>query len=269
MALSLSNLVRKSADKPPLIIIYGRGKMGKTTLASEFPSPIFIQTEDGAGDIEVTSFKAEPLTKFGEVMEAMEALASEEHEFRTLVVDSVTQLEPLVWKEVCDRHNWDSIEAPGYGKGYIEADPIWREFLSACAYLRDAKGMTVILIAHETVETFSDPERDDYSRYKMRLHKRAEAMLRERVDIVGFLNTVVTLDKQKSGFGKETAKAKGSGQRALNLSPRPTFEAGNRYSMPDKVLINPGAGYAALAPHMPGHREQPKPASTKSAAKAA
>ena len=102
--------------------------------------------------------------------------------------------------------------------------------------------------------TLSDPEREDYSRYKMRLHKRAEAMIREWADVVGFLNMAVTVAKAKSGFGKETAKAKGSGQRVLNLSPRPTFEAGNRYNMPDQILINPGEGYAALAPYLPGHR---------------
>lgn len=266
MALSLSNLVTKTNDKPPIMVIYGRGKMGKTTLASEFPNPIFIQTEDGAGDISVTTFKDEPLASYGEVNEALVALASEEHDFKTLVVDSITQLEPLIWRETCERNNWNSIEDPGYGKGYIEADTVWRDFLKAATWLRDHKGMTVILIAHEVVETFSDPEREDYSRYKMRLHKRAEAMIRERADIVGFMNTVVMIDKQKGGFGKEATKAKGSGQRQLNLAPRPTFEAGNRYSMPDRILINSGEGYAALAPHMPGHRETKK--STK-AAKAA
>lgn len=254
MALSLNNLVRKKADKPPIMVIYGRGKMGKTTLASEFPDPIFIQTEDGGGNLEITSFKDEPLGKFSEVLEALTALASEDHEFKTLVVDSVTQMEPLIWAEACQRNNWSSIEDPGYGKGYIEADAIWREFLMACTWLRDNKNMTVILIAHEIVEMFSDPEREDYSRYKMRLHKRAEAMVRERADIVGFINQVVALDKGKTG--KDAPKAKGSGQRALNLAPRPTFEAGNRYDMPAQILINQGQGFAALAPYLPTHNAE-------------
>jgi hypothetical protein len=252
MAISLQNLVRKKADKPPLIVLYGRGKMGKTTLASEFPNPIFIQTEDGAGSIELTSFSDGPITNFADVDAALTELATEDHDFRTLVVDSVTQLEPLVWQETCRREGWKSIEDPGYGKGYLEADTIWREFLSACTWLRDHKSMAVILIGHEVVETFSDPEREDYSRYKLRLHKRAEALIRERADIVGFLNMAVSLDKTKGGFNKETVKAKGSGQRQLNLAPRPTFEAGNRYGMPDRILVNEGEGFAALVPHMPG-----------------
>lgn len=250
MAISLQNLVRKKADKPPLIAIYGRGKMGKTTLASEFPDPIFIQTEDGAGAIELTSFTDGPMSSYAEVDKALEELATEDHAFKTLVVDSVTQLEPLIWAETCARNKWGSIEDPGYGKGYLAADEIWREFLNACAWLRDNKRMCIILVGHEIVESFSDPEREDYNRYKLRLHKRAEAFLRERVDIVGFLNQTVTLDKGKKG--DQRAVAGGSGQRQLNLAPRPTFEAGNRYGMPDKILINPGEGFAALAPHMPG-----------------
>lgn len=258
MAISLQNLVRKKADKPPLIAIYGRGKMGKTTLASEFPDPIFIQTEDGAGAIELTSFTDGPMSSYAEVDKALEELATEDHAFKTLVVDSVTQLEPLIWAETCARNKWGSIEDPGYGKGYLAADEIWREFLNACAWLRDNKRMCIILVGHEIVESFSDPEREDYNRYKLRLHKRAEAFLRERVDIVGFLNQTVTLDKGKKG--DQRAVAGGSGQRQLNLAPRPTFEAGNRYGMPDKILINPGESFAALAPHMPGFSGEPKAA---------
>lgn len=260
MAISLQNLHRKTADKPPIMVIYGRGKMGKTTLASEFPEPIFLQTEDGAGAIELTSFSEGAITDWADVDTALEQLATEDHAFKTLVIDSVTQLEPLVWAETCKRNNWKSIEDPGYGKGYLEADAVWREFLAAITYLRDKKGMAIVMIGHEVVETFSDPEREDYNRYKMRLHKRAEALLREQSDIVAFLNQAVSIDKQKGGFNKETTKAKGSGQRQINLSPRPTFEAGNRYGMPDKILINEGEGFAALAPHMPGFSGSPKAA---------
>lgn len=252
MALSIANLVRKTPDKPPKIAIYGPGGIGKTTLASEFPDAIFIQTEDGAGSLELTSFSDRPLETFAEVNEALVALATEDHAFRTVVVDSVTRLEPLVWAETCRRNNWPSIEHPGYGRGYTEADAVWREFLSACTWLRDNRRMNVVLIGHEAVQSFSDPTTESYNRYVMRLHKRAEALIREDVDVLGFLNQVTTISKEKGGFNKETAKAKGGGQVAMNLTPRPAFQAKNRFGMPDRILINSGQGYAELAKYLPG-----------------
>lgn len=257
MAISLSNLVRKRSDKPPKIAIYGPGGIGKTTLASEFPNPIFIQTEDGAGALEVTSFSEGPITTWADVDAALQELATEEHAFKTLVVDSVTRLEGLIWAETCQRHGWKSIEDPGYGKGYVEADVVWREFLAACSWLRDNKRMAIVFLGHEAVQAFSDPVTDSYDRYTMRLHKRAEALIREDVDVLGFLNQVTTINREKAGFNKETSKARGSGQRALNLAPRPAFQAKNRYGMPDTVLINEGEGFAVLADHMPGFAGEP------------
>lgn len=251
MALSLDNLVKKRADKPPRMVIYGVPGVGKTTLAAEFPSPIFLQTEEGAGALELTTFQAEPFRSFAEVEEAIVLLFEGEHAFRTVVIDSLDWLEPLVWAEACRRNGWASIEEPGYGKGYIETDAVWRHLLKGLDALRQHRGMNVVMLAHEQIKTFADPERESYDTYQLRLHRRAADILTEFADVIGFMNFSISIEKEKAGF-KATAKAKGSGQRMLHLSQRPSFVAKNRYGMPDSIMINPGAGYAALAPHLPG-----------------
>lgn len=267
MALSINNLVRKDQPKLPIMCIYGTGGMGKTTLASEFPNPIFIQTEDGANGLGVMSFSDGPILKYSDVDEALTSLATEDHDFKTLVVDSVTRLEALVWAETCARQDppWKSIEDPGYGKGYIEADAIWAEFMSACAWLRDNKGMTIVLLGHEGVQSFQDPTNDSYDRYVMRIHKRAEAFIREQCDAMGFMNQITNIAKEAKAFGKKddyVAKGRGSGQRALNFSPRPAFMAKQRpgYNFPDMLLINAGTGFDALAPYLPTHNQPTKQA---------
>lgn len=260
MALSLEQLSRKASPKPPKVAIYGPGGSGKTTLASEFPSPFFLMTEDGAGVLDITTFSDEAgrpklMTTFGEVMDGLEVLAEGGHEFRTLVVDSVTRMEPLVWAEAVTRLGWTDIERDGdgktgFGKGYVMANQIWREFLRACTFLRDRLDMAIVLIGHEIVTKFDDPSSDSYDRYSMRLHKGAEALIREDVDVLGFINQITMIQKEKAGF-KETVKARGSGQRAIHVEPRPAFQAKNRYGMPGQILINPGEGFAALAAYLP------------------
>jgi hypothetical protein len=257
MALSLKDLRQRTVEKPPIMAIYGPGGIGKTTLAAQFPDAVFLQTEDGGGDLTLTTFSDGPLPNLIAVNEALDALASEDHKYRTLVVDSVTRLEPMIWEEACRRNKWGSIEEPGYGKGYVEADAVWREFLTAMEWLRNNKAMTIILIGHEAVDSFADPTTDSYSRYTMRLHKRAEALVREAVDVLGFMNQVTTIRKEAKAFGKKddyVAKAAGGGQVALSIAPRPAFQAKCRYDAPPQVLINKGQGYAALAPYLPGHR---------------
>ena len=254
MALSLSNLVRAKSDKPPRIVIYGVPGIGKTSLAAEFPDPIFIQTEEGAGNLELTTFADGPLTSAAEVDEAIELLLTGDHKFRTVVLDSLDWFEPMLWAAVCKRNKWTTIEDAGYGKGYVELDADWRYFLGRINALRDQRGMTVIMLAHEEIKSFSDPERDSYDRYRLRLHKRAAEMVVEHADVVGFMNYVTTIRKEKAGYNKETAKASGAGLRTLYLTERPAFTAKNRFDMPDSILVKRGEGYAALAPYLPGHR---------------
>ncbi len=119
MAISLAQLTRANAPKPPRILIHGVAGVGKTTFASEANKPVFVQTEDGLGTLASAHF---PLARtYEEVIEALAALYTEPHDFKTVVIDSVDWLEPLVWAKACRDNGWASIEDAGYGKGYVAA----------------------------------------------------------------------------------------------------------------------------------------------------
>ncbi|MEM1346528.1 MAG: ATP-binding protein, partial [Pseudomonadota bacterium] len=255
MAISLDTLVRKRADKPPRLLIYGVPKIGKTSFAAEFPAPIFIQTEEGAGDLDVTTFSEQPLGSFDEVCQAIEALYTGEHGFETVVLDSLDWLEPLVWRETCAQNKWASIEAPGYGRGYVEADKHWRFVLDGLNALRE-RGMSVVLIAHSMVKTHQDPTTEAYDRYEIKLHKRASAMVVETVDVIGFLNYSVAAAKEEQGANKGRVRGTGSGQRVLFLDERPAFIAGSRFETPSQLPLHRGQMFGALAPYLPVHRDR-------------
>ena len=245
MAISLQQLNRASSPKPPRILIHGVAGVGKTTFAAHAQQPVVIQTEDGLGTLPVAHF---PLARtYEDVLDALAALYSESHEFQTVVIDSVDWLEPLIWAKACRDNGWASIEDAGYGKGYVAALSLWRQYIDGLNALRDDRGMTVIQIAHTDIKRFDSPEHDPYDRYVIKLHTRAAALLQEHSDVVLFANYRISTTKADVGFNKKVNRALGSGERVIHTAERPAFLAKNRYGMPDTVPLD----WASFAEAMP------------------
>jgi hypothetical protein len=236
MAISLASLRRSTALQPPRILMHGVAGIGKSTFAAKADAPVFITTEDGLGKLQVPHF---PLaTSYADVSEALEALRTEEHDFRTVVIDSVDWLEPLIWAEACKRNNWPTIEFPGFGKGYAEAVNIWREYIDKLNALRDEKGMAVLQIAHTDIKRFDSPEHEPYDRYIIKLQARAAALLQEHSDVVLFANYQISITKADVGFSKKVARALGTGKRVMHTEERPAFLAKNRYELPETLPLD-------------------------------
>jgi hypothetical protein len=251
MAISINSIQRRTQPKPPRITIFGVAGIGKTSLGASAPNPVFLQTEDGLSSIDAPSFGV--LRTFEEILEAIGVLAMEEHDYQTVVLDSLDWLEPQIAAYTAAQNGWANLETPGYGKGYVAALENWRLLFDGMNTLRDERAMTIIMIAHSKIVKFDAPDTEPYSRYVLKLHDRVTALVSEHSDIVAFANYRTIIAKTEAGFGKKVARGVGSGERLLHLEERPSFTAKQRYHLPDTIALD----WPSLAAGIPYFNQQP------------
>lgn len=246
----LSQVQRGRQPMPPRLVVYGTEGVGKSTFASQAPSPVFVPTEDGLSEIDCDRF---PLaTSFDEVLAALTDLHSEKHDYQTVALDSLDWLERLIFDALCRQHNVSCIEKVdgGYARGYTHALGYWRQILDALNRLRVDRRMVVICIAHAKVEKFEDPESSAYDRYSPRLNKHASALVCEWSDAVLFATRKFRTQSEDKGFNRKrtiaTALGKDGGERILRCVGGPSCIAKNRYSIAEELPLSWPAFMSAL-----------------------
>ncbi len=231
----LDHVTKGKLSVPDCVVIYGVDGIGKTTFAAAAPDCIFLGPEKGTANQDVSRLPT--VKSYNDVLINLQALQEDSHAYKSLAVDSLDWLEPLVWDKVCVDAGATNIEAAygGYGKGYVAANKIWIDFMSRLTQLRDSKGMNIILIAHCQVKVFNDPQTNStYDRYQLKLNDKASALFREYVDSVLFANWETYTKEEK---GKKT-KAMGDGTRLMYTERRPGYDAKSRYSLPPTLPLD-------------------------------
>lgn len=263
MAVSLASVARGVRIKAPKVVMYGVGGIGKTTFGAGSRNPIFIFLEEGQGFLDVPRFeivKGDPIVRsYPEVIECLTALWNEEHDYGTVVIDTLDVLEPLIWKYTAEKWNKQTIEEFGYGKGYGYACEQARTMLQWLDRLRTDKGMAIVLLCHCETVKFESPESQSFDRYDLALHKRLTAEVDHWADCVLFANYREYVVRDDEGFNRERARGVGVGERVLYCERRPHFRAKNRYGLPPEIDLS----WAAFESSIAAPTEQPQPKKTK------
>jgi len=238
--MTIGSIVRTPRSDPMRCLVHGVEKIGKTTFAASAPSPIFICPEDGIPQSlgAVPHFPAPPDGwLWQDVLDAIRALAVGEHDYKTLIVDTLDWLEPLLWRDICQKNKVESLEevGGGYGRGFAAAVDGWRIFLADLERLRHARGMHVILLAHSWIKAFKDPESEGWDRYELKINNKAAGVVKEWCDAILFAKFEEFANKDA-----RTKRVRGisSGERVLFTTRSAAFDAGNRYNLPDRLPLD-------------------------------
>lgn len=249
--MSFLDMISEPEPRARRVLLYGTHGIGKSTFGAMAPSPVFIQTEDGLRNI--SGVKAFPLAKnLSDVMQQIHELNTREHNFRTLVLDSVDWTERLIQQFVCQEGGKSSIAEFGFGKGYDLVASLFADMLQGLAELNTNRYMLIILLAHCQVERFENPQTEAYDRYAPKVHKKINGTLQEWCDEVLFANYKVYTKTEEGGFGKERKLGIGSGDRVIYTTERPSHLAKNRIEdCPQELPLAFSAYWDLIKPRQP------------------
>lgn len=239
------NIKKGRQTRAQRIVVYGVEGIGKSTLAASAPAPLFLDTENGSGQLDVDRVEVHALEDIGSaIAELKQQLSAGLCEYKTLVLDTADNLWRLCADSICAENNWTDIEKAGYGKGYAMASDRFRIVLSHMDALMK-KGMHVLIVSHAKIDKISPPDNAEYSKYAIKVaapNRQAEAsreLLKEWCDCLLFCHYDTTVDSSKG-------KAVGQHRRVISTTCSPAWEAKNRYNLPESMDMSPEALPAIL-----------------------
>lgn len=216
-------------------LIYGVEGVGKSTLASKFPKPIFLDTEGSTDKYNFVERYPKPTSVAMLVDECNDIVAN--GEYQTIVIDTFDKIEQMISEELCNANNKQSLEDFGYGAGYSELDERVGKLLN---FFQDIieKGINVTILAHARTKNFDSPLGDgSYTRYELKLGakttQRTASFLKEWADMILFCNYKVQVienkDKKKHGYG---------GKRCMYTTHSPAYDAKNRFGLDNELPLD-------------------------------
>lgn len=216
-------------------LIYGVEGVGKSTLASKFPKPIFLDTEGSTDKYNFVERYPKPTSIAMLVDECNDIVAN--GEYQTIVIDTFDKVEQMISEELCAANNKQSLEEFGYGAGYSELDERVGKLLN---FFQDIieKGINVTILAHAKTKNFDSPLGDgSYTRYELKLGakttQRTASFLKEWADMILFCNYKVQVienkDKKKHGYG---------GERCMYTTHSPAYDAKNRFGLDNELPLD-------------------------------
>ena len=229
---------KANPNKPYRIMVHGLEGVGKSTLGAKAEKPLFISPEGGADQL--TDNEGKPVDEmpgiknWATLKNALQKVLTEQHDFKTLVLDSADWIESLCHAEILGTGTKTITTVDGgYGSGYRKAQSMHKELIDLVSAIREQRAMNVIVTAHSHVKHVKDPEMmEDYDAFEIKCHEYVSSMWREWVDALFFVRFKTYI---KTGDDTQKSRAIGTGSRVLYTEKRPAFQAKNRFGLPPEL----------------------------------
>lgn len=225
------NIIEGVEKRPLKTVIYGPEGIGKSSFASQYPMPLFIDTEGGTSSLPVRRIKCSK--SWNELLEIVKEIYKNPSLCKTLVIDSADWAEQLAIKHVCDKYRKSSIEEIPYGKGYTYVQEEFSRLLTMLDELISV-GINIVFTAHAKPRKFELPEEmGQFDKYEMKLSRQVAPVLKEWTDMLLFANYKIYVVTTDTG----SKKAQG-GTRVMYTTHNPTFDAKNRFGLAEELDLN-------------------------------
>lgn len=220
-------------SKPQKVVVYGPEGVGKSTFASKFPNPLFIDTEDSTVNMDVARFQKP--SSWTMLRQQVDYVIKNPTICKTLVVDTADWAERLCIENITSTAKVTGIEDFGYGKGYVYLEEEFGRLLNHLQEVIEV-GINVVVNAHAIMKKIEQPEEvGGYDHWQMKLEKKTMPLLKEWADMILFANYkvyVVNVDNQGAQKGKNKAQG---GKRVMYTTHSPWWDAKNRHNLPDEL----------------------------------
>ncbi len=256
----MTKIVTERSKGALKILAYGPEGVGKTRFGAFSPKPIFLCAENGLSAPDLRNVPAFPAPDtWSDVLDAIKFLITSQHEYKTLVVDSLDWLHQHARAEVCRRENMSPSQYEDYGRGEKHTFELWVQLSRAIDTLQEKRGMHVIMLAHSSMETFQNPQGEDFVRYQLALSKKAAERWKQWPDFLLFMSQEMFTKKSK-----DDKSAKGIiGDYRIFTTRSAAFDAKNRINLPVEIAYvteNPWRSFAEAVREVMGAKRDAAPA---------
>lgn len=238
--MSLTEITNKASGLPSRWLIYGTEGIGKTTLATRFPSPVFLMAKGETG--------LDELIKNGQVGEiphlpeclswadavsVLDEFSQADHQYKTLVIDTINGLEQLATDHVRERdYNNSAKEFTAFQQGSRNiASMDWRNVLVALDRVREERKMTIVALAHARTGNVKNPSGPDYDQYMPAMAKEVAEITNRWADAICFMDFEIYFADETKSKGK----AMGGTHRMMYTQKTAGYVAKNRMGLPPAI----------------------------------